>query len=133
MKILIAEDDLASRKFLSKFLSRFGQCDITVDGMEAVEAFMSAWDENEPYDLICLDIMMPKLDGLKVLKVIRDLEMEKKVEVKNKSKIIMMTALNDKENVMEAFDNGCEAYAAKPIDIQKLTEVLNKLGFESIK
>jgi two-component system chemotaxis response regulator CheY len=132
MKILIAEDDLASRKFLSKFLSRFGQCDITVDGMEAVEAFMLAWDENHPYDLICLDIMMPKLDGLKVLKVIRDLEIEKNVENKNKAKIIMMTALNDKENVMEAFDSGCEAYAAKPIDIQKLTEVLNKFGFKEL-
>ena len=132
MKILIAEDDLASRRFLSKFLTKFGQCDVTVDGMETVEAFMSAWDEKQPYDLICLDIMMPKLDGLKVLKVIRDLEIEKKVESRNKAKIIMMTALNDKENVMEAFGSGCEAYAAKPIDIQKLTEVLNKFGFKAL-
>ena len=63
LKILIAEDDLISRKFLSKFLSQYGECDIVVDGLEAIDAYMLAMREKKPYDLICLDIMMPKLDG----------------------------------------------------------------------
>lgn len=127
MKILIAEDDLASRKFLFKFLSAYGDCDITVDGMEALEAFMLAWDEGTPYQLICLDIMMPNLDGIKTLKAIRDIEKQKEIVNTDRAKIIMTTALNEKENVYTAFGSGCEAYAAKPIDIQKLTEVLEKL------
>jgi two-component system chemotaxis response regulator CheY len=39
MKILIAEDDLVSRNFLSKFLAKYGECDLVVDGLEAIDAF----------------------------------------------------------------------------------------------
>lgn len=78
MRILIAEDDMISRKFLLKFLSQYGECDVVVDGMEALDAYLISIKEKEPYELICLDIMMPKVDGVKVLKAIRDFE--KKVE-----------------------------------------------------
>lgn len=128
MRILIAEDDLASRKVISKFLSTYGECDITIDGMEALEAFMLAWDEGRPYDLICLDIMMPELDGVKTLKTIRDIENQKGIEDEKRAKIIMTTALNDKESVLGAFETGCEAYAAKPLDMNKFIEVMKKLN-----
>lgn len=128
MRILIAEDDLASRKFLFKFLSSYGDCDITVDGMEAVEAFLMGLEEGAPYRLVCLDIMMPKLDGFKVLKAIRDIEQERNVPEEEKARIIMTTALNETQHVFEAFDMGCEAYAAKPIDTKKFVEVMEKLG-----
>jgi two-component system chemotaxis response regulator CheY len=128
MRILIAEDDFASRKVLQKFLSNYGECDIVINGMEALEAFMLAWDENKPYDLICLDIMMPELDGIKTLKTIRDIENQKGVEDTKRARIIMTTALNDTVNVFNAFESGCEAYAAKPIDMKKLVEVMEKLN-----
>lgn len=128
MRILIAEDDLASRKVISKFLSNYGECDITIDGMEALEAFMMAWDEGRPYDLICLDIMMPELDGIKTLKAIRDIETQKGLEEDKRVKIIMTTALNDKDSVLNAFETGCEAYAAKPLNMDKLAEVMKKLN-----
>ncbi|NLD48354.1 MAG: response regulator transcription factor [Clostridiaceae bacterium] len=128
MRILIAEDDFASRKFLYKFLSAYGDCDITIDGVEAVDAFQLALDEKKPYDLICLDIMMPKLDGVKTLKAIREIEKQKDIMDDERVKIIMTTALNDTNNVYSSFETGCEAYAAKPIDTIKLVEVLKKLG-----
>ena len=128
MRTLIVEDDLASRKFLSKLLSEYGECDITVDGMEALEAFMLAWDDGEPYDLICLDIMMPNLDGEKTLKMIRDIEKQKGIEDKDRVKIIMTTALNEPDRVKSAFDTGCEAYASKPINTEKLIEVIKNLN-----
>ncbi len=128
MRILIAEDDFISRKFLSRFLSTYGDCDITIDGMEALEAFMMAWDEGKPYDLVCLDIMMPELNGVKVLKAIRDIENQKGIEASKLTKIIMTTALNDTESVLDALRTGCEAYAAKPIDTNRLIEVMKKLG-----
>ena len=74
MRILIAEDDFASRKVILKFLSVYGECDVTVDGMEAVDAFMMALEEDKPYDLICLDVMMPVMDGYQALKSIRKIE-----------------------------------------------------------
>lgn len=128
LKILIAEDDYVSRKFLYKFLSNYGECDITVDGMEAIEVFMMSLDEKAYYDLVCLDIMMPEVDGVKALKTIRLLEEEREVPKDKRAKIIMTTALNDTEKVMGSFDGGSEAYAVKPIDIDKFIDVMAKLG-----
>ncbi|WMJ87674.1 response regulator [Anaerocolumna sp. MB42-C2] len=127
MRILIAEDDLVSRKFLFKFLSTYGECDLVVDGVEALDAFLMSMKDGNPYDLICLDIMMPKVDGVKVLKYIRDLESQQGVLPEKRSKIIMTTALAETQFVQNAFDIGCDAYAAKPIDTQKLIDVLKKL------
>jgi two-component system, chemotaxis family, chemotaxis protein CheY len=127
MKILIAEDDMTSRKFLSKFLSQYGECDVVVDGMEALDAYLISVKDNDPYDVICLDIMMPKVDGVKVLKAIRDFEKQRGVIPDQRVKIMMITALADTEYVHKAFEIGCEAYAAKPIDTEKLVEVLKKL------
>ena len=126
MKVLIAEDDFASRKFMLRFLSKYGECDITVDGLEAVEAFTMALEENEGYDLVCLDIMMPGLDGYQALKKIREIEKEKLVPEEKAVKIIMTTALNEGKNVTKAFDFGCTAYAGKPIDQEKFENVLRK-------
>lgn len=128
MRILIAEDDLVSRRFLSKFLSKYGECDTVFDGLEAIDAFMISMREKLPYDLICLDVMMPKIDGVKVLKAIRELENQKGILPESRVKIIMVTALGEVELVKKAFDYGCEAYASKPIDVNKLDEVIKKLG-----
>lgn len=127
MRILIAEDDSTSRKFLFKLLSQYGECDLVVDGLEVLEAFLLSIKENNPYDLICLDIMMPKVDGVKVLKSIRDLEAQNGIQPWMRSKIIMTTALAETMYVQNAFDIGCDAYAEKPIDTEKLIEIMKQL------
>ncbi len=131
-KILIVEDDMISRKFLNRFLAAYGDCDSVVDGLEAIDAYLMSLKDNEPYDLICLDIMMPKVDGVKVLKAIRDLEKQNAKAGSARVKIIMTTALGETQIVQQAFDYGCDAYASKPIDTLKLSEVLQKLGFERL-
>lgn len=128
MKILIAEDDFASRLFMKKFLSKYGECDVAIDGIEAIDAYLNSINHEENYDLICLDIMMPRLDGMKVLKSIREIEKQNAVEADKKVKIIMTTALNDKETVLSAYESDCEAYAWKPIETDKFILVMKKLG-----
>lgn len=128
MKILIAEDDFASRKFMQHFLSEYGECDVTVDGKEAVEAFEMALEDQEPYDLVCLDIMMPGMDGYGALEEMRKLEAKKDIEEGKEAKVIMTTALTDGRNVRKAFSLGCVAYAGKPIDKEKLESEIRKLG-----
>lgn len=126
MKILLAEDDFVTRKFMTGFLSKYGECDVTVDGMEAVDAFMMALEDEEPYDLVCLDIMMPVMDGYQALMGIRNLEKERNIPKENQVKIIMATALNDEKNVKMAFELGCSVYSGKPIDQEKFEQVLKK-------
>ena len=128
MKILLAEDDFVTRKFMSTFLSKYGECDVTVDGLEAVDAFMMALEDGEPYDLVCLDIMMPTMDGYQALMGIRNLEKERNITGDKQAKIIMTTALNEEKNVKMAFDLGCTIYSGKPIDQERFEEALKRLG-----
>ena len=126
MKILLAEDDFVTRKFMTNFLSKYGECDVTVDGMEAVDAFMMALEDDEPYDLICLDIM-PVMDGYQALVAIRKLEKEKNVPEDKAVKVIMTTALNEERNVKMAFELGCTIYSGKPINQDRFEQALKKL------
>lgn len=116
MRILIAEDDYASRTLLKKTLSKVGQCDIAENGLAVLDLI----EKNQPYDLICLDIMMPKYDGISVLKMLRAFEKKKR---RKSAPVIMVSALYDKESI-----EACEGYGIyhmmwKPIDIKILLEL----------
>ena len=127
MKILLAEDDFATRKAMVSFLSKYGECDVTVDGMEAVDAVLMALDEDAPYDLICLDIMMPVMDGYQALIAIRKMEKQHNIPEERAAKVIMTTALNEEQNVKMAFELGCTIYSGKPIDQARFEQALKKL------
>ncbi len=128
MKILLAEDDFVTRKTMLKLLSKYGECDVTVDGMEAVDAFMMALEDNAPYNLVCLDIMMPVMDGYQALIGIRNLEKERNIPEDERVKVMMTTALNDQKNVKMAFELGCAIYSGKPIDEAKFEQALKRLN-----
>lgn len=128
MKILIAEDDLISRRVITKLLSTYGECDVTVDGIEAIDAFVIALDSGKPYDLICLDVMMPMVDGIKALLTIRQMENARRIEEVKRAKIIVVTALGETKYVKSAFETGMEAYVNKPIEVNNIEEAMKKLG-----
>ncbi len=129
MRFLVVEDDFGSRRLLQVLLAQYGQCDVVVDGNEAIEAFRLAWEENEPYDVILLDIMMPNLDGQEALRTIRSIEREIGLSSDDEVKVIMTTALEDPKNVVEAFyEGGATSYLVKPIDKEKLRVELEKFG-----
>ncbi len=129
MRVLIVEDDFVSRKILQRILAAYGECDIAVDGREAVEAFRLALDEAVPYNLVCMDIMLPRMDGQEALRQIRQLEAEKGVHEMNAAKVVMTTAMDDKKQVTQAFyKGGAASYFTKPIDEDKLVAELRILG-----
>ena len=128
MKCLIVEDDVVSNKILHSFLTRFGECTTAFDGDEAVEAYQNALRLNEPYDLICMDIMMPRLDGHEALAQIRKLEQQNGVSEEQKAKVIMTTCLDDEDDIRRAFRYGRNAFMVKPIYQQSLRQEIKKLG-----
>ncbi len=130
MKILIAEDDFVSRNILNKLLTPIGKVDIAVNGKEAYTAVKSALENNQFYDLICLDILMPELDGILTLKKIRQLEDEKGLNAENRSKIFMTTAASDKNHVVAAAQANCNGFLVKPIEKNRLFDEIQKQGFD---
>ncbi|MDR3632089.1 MAG: response regulator [Desulfocapsaceae bacterium] len=127
MKTLIVEDDFTSRLLLQELLKTYGQSHIAVTGGEAVEAVRIALGKNQPYDLICMDIMMPEMDGQQALREIRTLEEAHGIFSPKGSKIIMTTALTEMKDVMNAYHNLCDAYLTKPIQKAILLEELKNL------
>jgi two-component system chemotaxis response regulator CheY len=128
MRVLVVEDDFTSRKLMQKLLQSYGECDLAENGTDAIAAFQRAWKERRPYDLICLDIMMPGMNGHEVLETIRQIEDGRGIHGREGVKIIMTTALDDRKNIMQAFRYQCEAYLIKPIDRHKLANEIRKFG-----
>lgn len=128
MKTLIVEDIFTHRIALQSMLEPFGTVHIAVNGEEAVKAFVLAHQMKEPYDLICLDILMPGVDGQDVLKQIRAAEDAKRIDPGDGVKIIMTTAMKDKKNVMTAFKQQADGYLLKPVKRAELLKLLRSLG-----
>ena len=129
MHFLIVEDDFTSRRLMQKLLSPYGESDIAVNGREALTAFSTALQEKEPYALICLDVMMPEMDGQQVLKEIRRIEREAGLAPSREVKVIMTTGLDSPKDVVEAYyRGGCSGYLVKPIEKLKLVALLKEFG-----
>ncbi|MCP4217254.1 MAG: response regulator [bacterium] len=129
--ILVVEDDFTSRKVLKHLLQKYGHVDIAVNGEEALEAFKLTLenDEVEDYDLICMDIMMPELDGMTATREIRYIEKKHGTLLKNEVPIIMTTALDDPKTVIKSlYKCGASAYMVKPIKKPAIEKELKKLG-----
>ena len=127
MKTLIVEDEFTSRALLREILKRYGVPDIAMNGKQAVDAVSAALQAGEPFDLICLDIVMPEMNGHEALKRIRQLEVEAGVETEKRAKVIMTTALADRSNVLEAIQGQCDYFLVKPIDSRALLEELRRM------
>ena len=129
MKSLVVEDDFFGRLVLQRILQTVGRCDVAVNGKEAVEAFSAALKEGEPYDLACIDVMMPEMDGKEALKLIRELEKQMKVEPDKELKIIMITGIDTPKELIDSYsDGGYSAYLVKPIEKNKLFALIKDLN-----
>jgi two-component system chemotaxis response regulator CheY len=128
MRALIVDDDFYSRSMIHDMLRPFADCDIAVNGEEAVFAFRKALDNDNPYDLICLDLVMPEMDGQEALQEIRAIEEERNTHPLKQAKIIVTTMLDDKKETHDAFFlGGATSYLVKPIDEGKLLGELRSL------
>ncbi len=131
MKTLIVEDNPVNSLFVQKILAVTGECDVASDGHEAIQYFSDAIEENKPYDVVCLDIVMPGLDGQEVLKKIRHLETEKGINISDEAKVIMLTSVDDPDIIKETVKQGASDYLVKPILKDDLLDKIRAFGFIS--
>lgn len=129
MKSLIVEDHFTARRLLQIHLAAFGECAVAINGIEAINAITESLANNEPYDLICLDINMPQMGGLETLKRIRQIDKTNGISEQDRVKIIITSSNDDAACIECAHDEGCQAYIIKPIRKQELFAEIKRLGF----
>ncbi len=131
MKTLIVEDNPVNSLFVKTILSVTGECDVASNGQDAIQYFSKAIEESKPYDVVCLDIVMPGLDGLEVLTKIRRLETDKGKKSSDQAKVIMLTSVDDPETIKETLEQGASDYLIKPIRKDDLLDKIRAFGFIS--
>ena len=129
IRILLVEDDFTNRLLLQKFLSRYGECHIAVNGREAVEAFGVSLASQLRYDLICMDILMPEMNGREAVRKMRAMEQSRGIPSSRGAKIIMVTSVKDIREVFRCFEDLCDEYLLKPVDLARLESHLKALEF----
>ena len=118
-KILIVDDEESISASLREILGEHGyEIDTAYNGKKAVESYRKAL-KDKPYQLILLDIVMPRMSGLEVLAAIRREEKEKGIDPKKGIPIIMLSGLNESW-MTDAFQDGCNDYIVKPYAIPVL-------------
>ena len=128
MRLLIVDDDHKNLKLLKALVADLGECEAVEGGQKAILAFKKAWEDWRPFNLVLLDILMPEMDGKQVLRQIRKIETEKKISDQHRVKIIMVTALSEKEMVFDCLRWGCDDFIVKPVDGNFLLKKIKKLG-----
>jgi two-component system, chemotaxis family, chemotaxis protein CheY len=129
MRILVIDDDFTCRVQSKALMSEFGDCDGASNGRTGLDLFKLAHGESHAYDVIVLDVDMPDMSGLDVLKELREWE-EQKGHVKEGTavNVIMLSALSDGRTVMTSFGAGCEVYLVKPLSRAKIQQALDEVG-----
>jgi two-component system chemotaxis response regulator CheY len=122
-KILVVDDNYENRELIAEILRDTAQCDVASNGKEAIDSYNASL-QNKPYDLILLDIEMPEINGLELLRKIRQSEEAADIPLGEGVAIIMVTA--HKKPFLDAFYQGCNDYIIKPIDPGKLIQKIEK-------
>lgn len=128
MKSLIVDDDFVSRMKLKALLDQYGQCDTVPNGETAIKLFRKAYSDKYPYDLITMDVNMPRMKGQEVVKTIRNWESKKNVSISQSVKILMITVQDEIKERMSSLFAGCELFLPKPVTPENLMNALMELG-----
>ncbi|RCK81034.1 MAG: two-component hybrid sensor and regulator [Candidatus Ozemobacter sibiricus] len=121
-RILIVDDEANNRKLLVEILGERATCEQAQDGREALEIYQAAVAHDRPFDAILLDVAMPDMDGIEVLRRIRELEEARGIMFGKGIPIIMVTAF--KQPFMASFREGADDYILKPVDPDQLLQKL---------
>lgn len=129
LKALIVEDEQVNREFLLLALKPHAACSAVGTGEEALKVLHRALALGEPYELVFLDVMLPGMDGLKALEMLRALEDDFGVEESARAKVIVTTVLSDHQTASRAFIHGHAAsFLTKPFRLREVLDELATLG-----
>jgi two-component system, chemotaxis family, chemotaxis protein CheY len=129
VRALIVDDDFYSRVMLHDMLRPVAECHIAVNGEEAVGAFKKAQEDGRRYDLVCMDLVMPEMDGQQALQEMRELQGGLDLSNDERTRFIVVSMVEDSKETNDAFFlGGADSFLVKPIDEARLMAELKNLG-----
>jgi len=128
LRILVLEDDASTCRLMQIFLDQIGECRIVSGGRTALDSFQSALDQGKPFDLLLLDIMVPEINGIDVLKKVRTIERSRGIHDRNRAKVIITSSLSDARNMEQARSAESDGYLVKPVNRAKLFSTIRTMG-----
>jgi two-component system chemotaxis response regulator CheY len=127
-RCLIVDDDELSCAMLSSVISKFARCDTAHNGKHALDLFQFSITGGRPYDLVCVDLAMPVMNGHALVRKIRHLEKLSGYD-DHPTTIIVVSASSSPWDMAETILDGiCDDYVVKPLRRDKLLDVLRKSG-----
>jgi len=126
MRILIVDDDLINRKFLKAMLTGYGEITMAEDGEAAIALFRDGIEHNAPFNIIFLDIMMPKMDGYETCRQLKADESTRDIPV------VFLTAKAQEKEIDEGLKLGSMDYLKKPFEpdefVEKVRSLIQNIG-----
>jgi len=126
MRVLIIDDEMTALIKMKALLGAYGDCTCVTNGFQALEQCATAIKDGAPFDLITIDIELPKASGFEVLSAINKFEKDRNIPASIK---IMVTASGTKSNLVKAATKGCNGFMVKPVRKDNLDEKMASLGF----
>ena len=124
MKALIVDDCALSRQLLIISIEEYCKIDVATNGKEAIDLVKQAIEQKENYNLICMDLYMPVMDGHETMQTIRAIESEAGI---GRSKVFLITASSCPDDMIKAITEGeCDDYIMKPVMRKAIRKLLKK-------
>lgn len=127
--ILVVEDDPDDRALILRALKKFNvknEIAMVRDGLEALDYLFRTgrYEDREAANpvVVLLDLKLPKIDGLEVLRRIREDERSKLVPV------VVLTSSDEEEDVLRSYELGCNSYVRKPVEFGNFSQAVSQLG-----
>ena len=128
MKTLVIDAEEAIKQSICGIFVENGVCDGAGDGLMGLELLKQAFSINQPYRVVVLDIVLPKVDGHTIIKKIRQWELEKGIDPLNEATILVVSRRRDEPTILKAFRNGATGWISKPVAIEEIVNKLNNLN-----
>jgi two-component system chemotaxis response regulator CheY len=126
MRVLTIEDDPTAQMVLKNILCKFADVTESANGEEGLQTFCAALKDGNGFDLVCLDIGLPDVQGNDLLRMLRKTEAENPAKP---SVVLVMTASHEIQIVQKMITLGADGYFVKPVNRVKLVVRLRELGF----
>lgn len=127
LRFLVVEDDPTQRLVLVRHLERFATVTPAATGEDAIRRFGDALDAGRGFAAVFLDLRLPGLGGIEVLRAVRAIESGRTPPAPS-CRVVMTTMVADSPAIAEAFTHRCDAYLVKPVMRFDLVDTLRQLG-----